>query len=113
MCDFCAWYTSDPGMMSSSTPPPMPPVISGGTPAERFEHLMQPATLFSIATMRKNPADMKEEIIELATVVAADFLVGLIDDSVKGMAAYIGDLKRGSRSQPAMCPLGGCLRDAH
>jgi hypothetical protein len=100
-------------MMSSNTPPPMPPVISGGTPAERFEHLMLPATLFSVATMRKNPVDMKEEIVELTTIVVADFLADLIDDSVMGMAAYIRDLKRGARSQPAMCPLGGCLRDAH
>lgn len=113
MCDFCEWYTSDPGMMSSGTPPPMPPVISGATPSERFEHLMQPATLVSVLTMRKDPAGMKDELIEMTNIMVAGFLVEQIDNFVTSMSAYLGDLKRGSLSQPAMCPLGGCLRDAH
>lgn len=113
MCNFCAWYTSDPGLMSSGTPPPMPPVISGSTPAERFQHIMLPSTLLSILTMRKSPDAIKKEITESTNVIVAQFMIELIDYSVSGMAAYVGDLKRGSRSQPAMCPLGGCIREAH
>ena len=113
ICDFCAWYTSDPGMMSSSTPPPTPPVISGATPAERFQHLMQPSTIASILTMRKDPASLKAELREMRNIAAADFIIEHIDNSLTGMSAYLGDLKRGSLTQPVMCPLEGCLREGH
>ena len=113
MCDFCAWYTSDPGIMSSSTPPPIPPLISGATPAERFQHLTQPSTIASILTMRKDPASLKAELREMRNLVVADFIIEQIDNSLTGMSAYLGDLIRGSSTQPVMCPLGGCLRDGH
>lgn len=74
---------------------------------------MQPATLVSLVNLRKDPAGMKAELMEIANIMVARFLVEQIDNFVTGMSAYLGDLKRGSRSQPAMCPLGGCLRDAH